>query len=114
MGSIPGIFSLLVGVAGWYYLFYSRAAEKLVGIEAIEINRQRSRLRRMGGFCMLLLAVCMYAGFYTFDPKHSAVAFTMTWITVFFLLFLIVLFALLDIRLTAKLRRDRIQPPPTP
>ena len=114
MGSLPGIFSLIVGAAGWYYLFYSRAAEKLVAIEAAEVNRQRSRLRRLGGFCMLLLAVCMSAGFYTFDPKRAPAAFLATWITVFFLLFLIVLFALLDVRLTAKLRRGRNKPPSTP
>jgi peptidoglycan/LPS O-acetylase OafA/YrhL len=113
MGPLPGIFSLIVGVAGWYYLFYSRAAEKLGGIEAIQINRHRSRLRRIGGFTMLILAGLMYVGFYLFDAKRSPAAFMLTWIAVFFLLFLIVLLALMDVRLTAKLRRDRLKPPPT-
>jgi drug/metabolite transporter (DMT)-like permease len=114
LGPLPGIFSLLVGVAGWYYLFYSRAAEKLGGIERAEVNRTRLRLRRIGGFVMLLLAIATYAGFYTFDPKHAPAAFVATWIAVFILLFLVVLLALLDVRLTAQLRRKRPTPPNTP
>ena len=110
MGSLPGWFSLLVGVAGWYYLFYSRAASKLGGIESEPINRQRARLRRLGGFVMLLLAIAMYAGFYTFDPKRSPVAFMLVWSTVFVLLLLIVFLAFLDLRLTARLRQNRARP----
>ena len=111
MGSLPAIFSLLVGIAGWYYLFYSRAAENLGPIESAPVNRRRARLRRVGGFVMLLLAVCMYAGFYTFDAKRSPAAFVLTWIAVFVLLLIVVLLALLDLRLTAKLRRDREKVP---
>jgi drug/metabolite transporter (DMT)-like permease len=111
MGPLPGIFSLLVGVAGWYYLFYSRAAEKLGAIENQQVNRHRSRLRRIGGFVMLLLAIATYAGFYTFDPKHAPTAFVFTWISVFVLLFLVVFLALMDVRLTAQLRRKRPIPP---
>ena len=114
MGPLPGIFSLLVGAAGWYYLFYSQAAQNLGGIEGHAASQRRGRLRRIGGFCMLLLAIGNYAGFYTFDPKRSPDAFLLTWITVFVLLFLIVLLALLDLRLTAKLRRNRPNPPPAP
>ena len=111
MGSLPGIFSLLVGVAGWYYLFYSRAVEKLGGIETADVNRQRARLRRLGGFLMLLLAVGMYAGIYTIEAKRTPAVFLLIWIAVFILLLLIVLLAFLDVRLTGKLRRERAKPP---
>ena len=114
MGALPGIFSLLVGACGWYYLFYSRAALKLGGVEDAPTNLRRQRLRRIGGFTMLLLAIFIYAGFYTVEAKTSPAAFLLTWIMVFVLLFLIVLLALLDLRLTAKLRRDRNRPPSVP
>lgn len=114
MGVLPGIFSLLVGACGWYYLFYSRAARKLEGVEDDATNRRRGRLRRIGGMTMLLLAVFIYAGFYTVDAKHSPAAFLLTWVVVFVLLFLIVLLALVDLRLTARLRRNRTKPPTLP
>jgi peptidoglycan/LPS O-acetylase OafA/YrhL len=114
MGPLPGIFSLLVGAAGWYYLFYSRAAQDLGGIEGRATSHRRGRLRRVGGLLMLLLGIGIFAGFYTFDPKRAPAAFLLTWIGVFVLLFLIVLLALLDLRLTAKLRRNRPNPPSAP
>ena len=114
MGPLPAIFSLLVGACGWYYLIYSRTAENLGGIEGHATSHRRGRLRRIGGFLMLLLGVGISAGCYTFDSKGSPAGFLLTWIAVFVLLFLIVLFALLDLRLTAKLRRNRPNPPPAP
>ena len=65
MHAFTSIFSLLVAAAGWYYMFYSRMAEKLAPIEEQQINRRRSRLRRIGGFFMFLLAVFLFAGFHT-------------------------------------------------
>jgi drug/metabolite transporter (DMT)-like permease len=114
MGVLPGIFSLLVGACGWYYLFYSRAARNLGGVEDDATNLRRDRLRRIGGLTMLLLGGFIYAGFYTVDAKHSPAAFLLTWIAVFVLLLVIVLLALIDLRLTARLRRNRTKPPSVP
>src|SRR5438477_523722 len=44
--------ALLIGIAGWYYLFYSRAAEKLAGVESQRLNRLRASLRRAGGLVL--------------------------------------------------------------
>src|SRR4051794_21059225 len=52
-----GIFALLVAAIGWYYLFYSRAAQKLGSIEEEQTNRRRGTLRRVNAVIMLLMAV---------------------------------------------------------
>ena len=110
---MPAIFSLLVAIAGWFYLFYSQAAYRLHGIEDERINRRRIRLRRANGFVMLLLAGFFFAGFYRVDVKESPGPFLAVWIVVFFLMFLVVLLGLLDVWFTAKLRRNRPNTPPT-
>lgn len=108
MTVIPTIFSLLVAIAGWYYMFYSRAAARLSGIENDELNRQRIRLRRVGGFFMLLLAAFFFAGFHSFDlSRPPTTAFFFVWLIVFLLLGTILLLGLIDLRLTLKLRRSR-------
>lgn len=101
---VPTVFCLLVGAAGWYYMFYSRAAVHLEGIELIHLNMRRRRLRRIGGFIMMLLAAGVFALFNRFDPvSHPAVA---AWILLGVLLLLagIVVLGLLDLRLTWRLR----------
>jgi hypothetical protein len=108
---LANTFSLIVAVAGWYYMFYSRAAQKLGAVEDQQINVRRSRLRRIGGFAMFLLAVFLFAGFHTVDAKASPLAFMLVWIAVFLLLFVIVVLALVDVRLTGRLRRSRLNPP---
>jgi hypothetical protein len=117
---LAGIFALLVAIAGWHYLFYSKAAQRLAhqsgGVEDDRTNRSRVHLRRANGVIMLLLAGFFFAGFYTVDPKTTPSAFVYVWTAVFFLMFLIVALALLDVRLTARLRRDRrakAKPPST-
>ena len=114
MGALPGIFSLLVAAAGWHYLFYSNAAKNLVCVEDEPTNLLRARLRRIGGFTLLLLAILFFAGFYSVDARRSPAAFLAIWIGVFALLFLVVLLALMDVRLTAKLKKKRPKPPQTP
>lgn len=99
------IFSLLVAAAGWYYLFYSRAVANLSGIENEQINRRRHRLRRAGGFVMLLLGAALFAGFHSVDSTTGAQAFVFVWLSVFALLLTVLLLAMADLRLTMKLRR---------
>jgi drug/metabolite transporter (DMT)-like permease len=116
MRPLAGIFALLVAIAGWHYLFYSKAAQRLAhqsgGLEDDRTNRSRVHLRRANGVVMLLLAGFFFAGFYTVDPKTTPSAFVYVWTTVFFLMFVIVALALLDVRLTARLRRDRTKAKP--
>jgi hypothetical protein len=102
MPTIGGIFALLIGVAGWYYLFYSHAADKLAAIEAPVANQRRRRLRRLNGAAMLLLAVLLYAGLYT---EENPRAFMLVWLGVCVLLAIIVVLGIADVWLTAKLRR---------
>src|SRR5882724_107457 len=102
------IFSLLVAAAGWYYMFYSRAAANLSSIEDQAINRRRLRLRRAGGFIMFLLAIALFAGFHSVDSATSAQAFVLVWLSVFVLLLTVLLLAMADLRLTWKLRRNRL------
>jgi len=101
MSTIGGILALLIGVAGWYYLFYSQAADRLVAIEAPVANQRRRRLRRMNGAAMLMLAVLLYAGIYTEAPQ----AFMLIWLGVCLLLAIILVLGIADIWLTVRLRR---------
>jgi hypothetical protein len=108
MHALSAIFSLLIAAAGWHYMFYSTAAQKLGGIEEQKLNAARVRLRRIGGFCMLLLAGCFFAGFWAFDlerPDGRGDAFLIVWASVGILLLLVVTLGLIDLRLTVRLRR---------
>lgn len=110
MHALSSVFSLLVAAAGWYYMFYSRAASRLSGIEDEDANRKRHRLRQINGFVMFLLAIGVYAGLNSIDPAASqsaAAAFLAVWLTVFLLLLIIVLLAMVDLRLTWRLRHRR-------
>jgi drug/metabolite transporter (DMT)-like permease len=107
MQLVTGIFSLMVAAFGWYYMFYSRGATNLSGIERQDINRKRHRLRQVGGLVMMLLAIGMYAGFNSVDPQVSPSPFVMIWLGVFVLLLITVILAMIDLRLTWKLRQRR-------
>ena len=106
MQYVAGIFALLTGAAGWYYLFYSRAAHRLSAVEDQALNNRRIALRRVGGVAMLLLGGFFFAGFYWIDDPHPTPArFLGVWLTVFALLVVIVVLALIDLRLTRRLKR---------
>jgi peptidoglycan/LPS O-acetylase OafA/YrhL len=98
-----GIIALIVGVAGWYYLFYSQAASRLGVVEDAAANQRRQRLRRVNGVVMLCLAVLIYAGSHVDSPQ----AFVMIWVAVLMLFFVFVALGYADIRLTRRLRRKR-------
>lgn len=98
--------SLLTAVTGWYYLFYSRAAGRLAGLESRRLNRRRRRLRRAGGVVMLLLAVGFFAGFNSVDAVRQPTGYLVVWAAVMLLLIVMVILALADVRLTAQLRRS--------
>jgi hypothetical protein len=105
LSPLPAIFALLVAAVGWYYLFYSQASNRLGGIEEDRSNRLRGTLRRVNAIVMLLLAVGIAVLWYRFDwdrqPTHVAV----TLLVILLLLLLCVILALIDVRLTWKLRR---------
>jgi len=108
MQSLSTLLALLIGIAGWYYLFYSRAAEKLAAVEPHRLNRLRVWLRRAGGLVLLLLAPTFFAGFHSVDPAADPNGFIAVWVVVMVLLGVNVLLALADVGLTCKLRRERI------
>ena len=101
---LAALFSLVVGAAGWFYLFYSKAAHRLEGVEARGANLWRVRLRRVNGVAMLALAVLFYAGFNNVDDRTGPAAFVAIWLGVMALLATIVVLVLVDVRLTARLR----------
>jgi hypothetical protein len=108
MQSLSTILALLIGIAGWYYLFYSRAAQHLAAVESQRLNRLRVWLRRAGGLVLLLLAPVFFAGFHTVDPRDNPDAFVAVWMSVMLLLGVNILLALVDVGLTWKLRRQRL------
>jgi UDP-N-acetylmuramyl pentapeptide phosphotransferase/UDP-N-acetylglucosamine-1-phosphate transferase len=109
---LPAIFALIVAAAGWFYIFYSRAASNLSIIEEATTNRLRVRLRRVGGFVMILLAIAFYLAFVALD-RDKSIAFVSLMMLVMLLMCVIVALGLFDLRLTRKLRnRSRRQDPP--
>ena len=102
--SLPAALALLIGVAGWFYLFYSKAANNLAGIEEQRLNLLRTNLRRAGAVVMLALAVFISVGYYGFDLDHPTKTFFILWLIVLGLLMAIVVLALIDLRLTLKIR----------
>ena len=108
MTVMPAIFSLWVAAAGWYYMFYSKAASRLSGIENDASNRRRVRLRQTNGFVILMLAMCFYAGLVTFDIDRPNVSLFIVWVmAVLLLLCTTMTLGLADLRLTLKLKRDQ-------
>jgi len=110
MQPLTAAFSLLVAASGWYYMFYSRAATHLAHVEGEKTARTRHRLRQANGAVMFLMGILFYAGFNAIDYTSSPSAFIAVWFGVFMLLSAIVVLALLDLRLTFKMRRRRRAP----
>lgn len=108
MHSLSTVLALLIGIAGWHYLFYSQAAERLAAVEARRLNRVRVGLRRVGGAVLLLLAPVFFAGLNTVDPGENPEAFVAIWVIVALLLAVNMLLALADVGLTWMLRRQRL------
>ena len=102
--ALPGVLALLIGVAGWFYLFYSKAATNLSVIEEQRLNLRRTNLRRVGAVIMLGLAVLIAVGAYGFDLERPTAGFFALWLAVIALLMAIVVLALVDLRLTIRLR----------
>lgn len=101
------VIALLIGGAGWFYAFYSRAAQRLRDVEDRRLNARRVLLRRANGATMILLAVLFFAGFNTVDADRQPAAFVGVWLGIFVLLVSILCLGLSDLRLTARLRRGR-------
>jgi hypothetical protein len=108
MQHLSTVLALLIGIAGWYYLFYSRAADKLAGVESQRLNRVRAWLRRAGGLVLLLLAPLFFAGFHSVDSDTNPDAFVAIWLGVMLLLGVNIVLAMVDVCLTWKLRRQRL------
>lgn len=101
---LPIIFCLIVATAGWYYMFYTHAADNLASVEASAVNRRRVRLRRVGGFAMILLALLFYYGVNALEYRNAAAA---AWFlfAVLALMMVIIALGLYDLRLTNRIRR---------
>src|SRR5580765_2737784 len=98
------IFSLFVAACGWYYMFYSRAASRLSGIEGPNVNTVRVWLRRMNGLLMFLLAICFFAGFFAVDLDKPTKMTAIVWLAVCGLVLALLALGLVDVRLTWRLR----------
>ncbi len=108
--SIPAIFCVITAAAGWFYLFYSRAAHRLGAVEEQRANLARIRLRRAGATAMILLAIAFAVGYYGTDVRRPTATFAVAWLCVLLLLPVMLGIGLADLRLTRKLRRARSHP----
>src|SRR6185295_19164820 len=109
------IFSLFIAAAGWYYMFYSRAANRLSGIEEANINAMRVWLRKINGLLMFLLAICFFSGFFAVDLDHPSRMTAIVWLAVCGLVLALMALGLVDLRLTWRLKiADKAVRPPEP
>lgn len=108
MNAVADILAILTAAAGWYYMFYSRAAGRLEGIESERINRWRIRLRRAVSGVLMLLGILLFAG----SQELSDVPYLLIWSGVMLLLLVIVILVLIDLRLTWQLQKSRRHGPP--
>lgn len=102
MDALAWALAVLIGAAGWYYLFYSQAARRLGAVEDHQLNLRRMRLRRVGGGLMLALSVCFVLLFWSL--QHNPPLALPLLAGVFLLLLAIVILAWIDVRLTRRLR----------
>jgi hypothetical protein len=100
------ILALACGVAGWFYLFYSKAAAKLAGIESARRNSLRVALRRVCGAALVVLGAAFYAGF-NIDEHRNPGAYLGVWSAALLLLLIIIILVAADLSFTFKLRRER-------
>jgi UDP-N-acetylmuramyl pentapeptide phosphotransferase/UDP-N-acetylglucosamine-1-phosphate transferase len=100
---LPAIFALLVAAAGWFYMFYSRAAANLKSLEQSELNALRQRLRRTNGLLIFLLAVCFVVLNYTLSGSNVR-GFAIVMLLVLLLLVGILSLAWVDLRLTWRIK----------
>src|SRR5215510_4788506 len=98
------MFSLFVAACGWYYMFYSRAASRLSGIEDANVNTVRVWLRKINGLLMFLLAISFFAGFFAVDLDHPTRMTALVWLAVCVLVLALMALGLVDLRLTWRLR----------
>jgi hypothetical protein len=98
------LFSFLCVVCGWYYLFYSKAADRLAPLEDAPINARRILLRRICGIALSLLGAAIFTAKIAQERARPA-AILACWLVVLILLIAVVALAWADMRLTAKLRR---------
>ena len=90
MPALVDIFAIACGVAGWFYLFYSKAAAKLAVVESAAQNTTRVRLRRVCGSALLLLGIGLYAGFNAIDDQRNPGIYLAVWMGSMLLLLLII------------------------
>jgi hypothetical protein len=107
MPVVAAVSAILCAAAGWYYLFFSRAADRLGAVDGDAVNRRRRLLRRVNGATLFLLATAFYAGFFSVDSHRTPRAFVAIWLAVMLLLAVAVVLAGADIRLTARIRRRK-------
>lgn len=100
---IPGIFAVLLATIGGYYVFVSPAASRLAEFEDARTNRLRVRLRQAGGITMILISASIFAIDFGYNSK-SRWTMLIALAAVFILLMTLMILALIDIRLTQKLR----------
>lgn len=84
-------------------MFYTHAAESLASVEATNVNRRRVRLRRIGGFAMILLALLFYYGVNAIEHRNATAAAWFLFAVLTLMVFIIAL-ALYDLRLTNRIR----------
>jgi UDP-N-acetylmuramyl pentapeptide phosphotransferase/UDP-N-acetylglucosamine-1-phosphate transferase len=106
MEYLPGIFSLVVAAAGWFYMFYSTAASRLASAEPSPANVLRVRMRRIGGLAMILLAIAFYVMFAALAREDPVLAGTCL-LVVCLLMSAIIVLGLVDLRLTHRIRSSQ-------
>jgi hypothetical protein len=109
VSSLLAIFSLFVAASGWHYLFQARGPYATVEDPTYRYNIRRLHFRKLGGLLMLVLGSLIFAGFFAVDQSEPTSAFIAIWLSVMTLVLIVILLALVDLRLTLKMRQIQRQ-----
>lgn len=105
--SVATLVSVTTAIAGVYYLLRPIAEDDAADFEEGRLQVRRVRYRRVGGAAMTGLGILLYVGTHMPDAAERPRVFLNVWLGVLALLGMIVILALVDLRITLRLRSQR-------
>lgn len=99
---IATLCTLVIG-AGWYYLARSVGVERLQALESPARNRTRRAARRLGAWCMIVLAFSFFWMFVELERKLSPPRIALSLCFVVLSLFTMMICVCVDVYLTYRM-----------
>ena len=104
--AVIAVFCTLVVAAGWYYLARSSAVASLAGYESPRRNKTRRKVRRMGAWSMIVLAIGVYWMILEVKWRASPVRLFLSLVLSSFAILMMLTCAAADMYLTHRLGKS--------